>query len=213
MTCTRCSLHVECAHPCIQGTGPIPCPLLICGEAPGFNEDQEGKPFVGEAGMLLTYLLEKLGVPRSSVFITNLIRCRPQKNELPKGKELDSIVRACQMHFARELCLVRPSVVLLLGGTSVKYMTGHRFISKIEGSEVDLKAFEPEDLKGQTTMAGVLGERSIKAVAGYHPAYVLRSPGKEVNLVRAIARACRLAGIHTRPRGIEIGWFKYEIKT
>ena len=117
------------------------------------------------------------------------------------------------MHFARELCLVRPSVVLLLGSTSVKYMTGHRFISKVEGSEVDLKAFEPEDLKGQTTMAGVLGERSIKAVAGYHPAYVLRSPGKEVNLVRAIARACRLAGIHAQPRGIETGWFKYEIKT
>jgi len=199
MTCRSCPLHVACQHPCVWGVGPSPCPLMLIGEAPGFNEDLEGKPFVGPAGKLLDFILNKLGLRRDQIYITNLIKCRPERNELPKGKELESIVESCKKHLHSELSTVHPKVVVLLGGTSLLYLAHERFISRVEGSTVRLL---------------MSGRRKIQAVAAFHPAYVLRSPGKEPNLARVLALAARRAGMKIHPEGYEkTGVFEYELRT
>lgn len=191
--CTLCELHTSAYHnPCVWGEGPKRCPLMFVGEAPGFSEDAEGRPFVGEAGKLLNFVLNKLGVLREKVYVTNLLKCRPPKNELPK-KTLPDCVMACWPYLVDELHQVRPKVVVTLGGTATEHMTGKRFITKWEGSVV--KA----------------GKQLF--VPCFHPAYVLRSPSKEANMGRAIAKACELAGIEIKPKGLEAGMYEYEIRT
>ena len=199
MTCTACLLHLGCRTPCLWGSGNAHAKIMLIGEAPGFNEDMEGKPFVGQAGQLLDYILTKLGLDRSTLYVTNVIKCRPSRNELPKGKKLGEILCACQKHLRAEVSRVLPKVVVLLGGTSTLALSGNRFISKVEGSVVSLL---------------MPGAEKIKAVAAFHPAYVLRSPGKEPDLARALALGAKLAGVKINPKGYDkTGIYEYEIRT
>lgn len=212
MNCTACPLHVSCRTPCMSGTGNPNAKLVLIGECPGFNEDLDGHPFVGESGKLLDFILNKLGISRSDLWITNLIKCHPNKNELPKGEELKQVVEACMKHLRLELSQVHPKVVVLLGGTATHWLSGHRLITKVEGTEVELTRFEPENQK-QLTLWKTYGPR-FKAIACYHPAYVLRSPSKEPNLARAIAKAAKMAGMKIKPKGYdETGIYEFEVRT
>ena len=195
MNCQRCELHTTCQNPCIMGEGNPNADLVLVGEAPGFNEDRLGKPFVGEAGKLLNFILNKLGVERSSIYLTNIIKCRPPKNELPKGEELEKISDACWPHLEQELQAIDPKVVVLLGGNPLLLLTGNRFISKHEGMEVE------------TIYEGA------RTFACYHPAFVLRSPGKECHVARVLAKACKVAGVKIKPKGLEAGLFEYEVRS
>ena len=213
MNCTACNLHVECRTPCMSGTGNPHAKLCLIGEAPGFNEDLEGKPFIGSAGKLLDFILNKLGLNRNDLWITNLIRCHPNKNELPKGKGLGLIVEACVKHLRLELSQVNPKVVVLLGGTPTFWLSGHRFITKVEGTEVELLRWEKENQK-QMTFTKIKTVPRMRTVACYHPAYVLRSPSKEPNLARAIAKAAKMAGMKIKPKGYDkTGIYEFEIRT
>ena len=104
---------------------------MIVGEAPGFNEDRQGEPFVGAAGKLLDTLLGRIGLARSDVYITNVLKCRPPMNRDPMPNE----VEACSPYLKEQLDLVRPKVVLILGRHALeRLMPGQGSISRIHGS-------------------------------------------------------------------------------
>lgn len=111
--------------------GPCPANVMIVGEAPGFNEDRQGEPFVGAAGKLLDTLLARIQLSRSDVYITNVLKCRPPMNRDPMPDE----VEACSPYLKEQLALVRPKVVLILGRHALeRLMPGQGSISRIHGS-------------------------------------------------------------------------------
>jgi DNA polymerase len=104
---------------------------MIVGEAPGFNEDRQGEPFVGAAGKLLDTLLARIGLSRSDVYITNVLKCRPPMNRDPMPNEAE----ACSPYLTQQIQLVRPKVVLILGRHALeRLMPGQGSISRIHGS-------------------------------------------------------------------------------
>jgi len=104
---------------------------MIVGEAPGFNEDRQGEPFVGAAGKLLDTLLARIGLSRSDVYITNVLKCRPPMNRDPMPNE----VEACSPYLTQQMQLVKPKVVLILGRHALeRLMPGQGSISRIHGS-------------------------------------------------------------------------------
>jgi len=115
----------------VPGVGPCPADILIVGEAPGFNEDRQGEPFVGAAGKLLDTLLARIGLSRPDVYITNVLKCRPPMNRDPMPNEAE----ACSPYLKRQLELVQPKVVLILGRHALeRLMPGQGSISRIHGS-------------------------------------------------------------------------------
>jgi len=115
----------------VPGVGPCPSNILIVGEAPGFNEDRQGEPFVGAAGKLLDTLLNRIGLSRADVYITNVLKCRPPMNRDPMPNEAE----ACSPYLQQQLDLVKPKVVLILGRHALeRLMPGQGSISRIHGS-------------------------------------------------------------------------------
>ena len=111
--------------------GPCPADVMIVGEAPGFNEDRQGEPFVGAAGKLLDTLLARISLSRGDVYITNVLKCRPPMNRDPMPNE----VEACSPYLKHQLDLVQPKIVLILGRHALeRLMPGQGSISRIHGS-------------------------------------------------------------------------------
>ena len=114
----------------MPGTGPVPSEIMIVGEAPGFNEDVQGHPFVGAAGKLLDTLLGQIGLSREQVFITNVLKCRPPQNRDPMPNEAE----ACLPYLRRQFVLVQPKAVLILGRHALERMLpGVGSISRVHG--------------------------------------------------------------------------------
>lgn len=131
-SCKNCGLHATRTQ-AVPGIGPSPADIMIVGEAPGFNEDRQGEPFVGAAGKLLDTLLARIGLSRGDVYITNVLKCRPPMNRDPMPNEAE----ACSPYLARQLELVRPKVVLILGRHALeRLIPGHGSISRVHGSLV-----------------------------------------------------------------------------
>lgn len=114
--CTKCDLHLNRTN-VVPGSGPVPCSVMLIGEAPGRDEDILGKPFVGRAGKILKEALKEAGLTRDSVYITNIVKCRPPDNRQPRIDE----VRACSVYLQKELEDVRPLKVILLGRTATRH--------------------------------------------------------------------------------------------
>ena len=132
-TCQRCSLHATRTN-AVPGTGPVDADVMIVGEAPGFNEDVQGKPFVGAAGKLLDTLLSQIGLDRERVYITNVLKCRPPQNRDPMPNE----VEACSLFLQRQLEWIRPKVVLVLGRHALeRLLPGYGPISRVHGTFVE----------------------------------------------------------------------------
>ncbi|TMC00049.1 MAG: uracil-DNA glycosylase [Chloroflexi bacterium] len=130
--CVKCSLHATRTQ-AVPGVGPCPADIMIVGEAPGFNEDRQGEPFVGAAGKLLDTLLARIGLGRSDVYITNVLKCRPPQNRDPMPNEVES----CSPYLARQLALIKPKVILILGRHALeRLLPGQGSISRIHGSLV-----------------------------------------------------------------------------
>lgn len=128
--CSKCGLS-ETRTNVVFGTGNPDSDLMFIGEAPGFHEDQQAKPFVGQAGKLLDKLLGEIGLVRKQVFIANVLKCRPPDNRDPQADEVD----ACKAHLHRQVELIRPSVVCTLGNSSTKLLTGKPSgITKVHGT-------------------------------------------------------------------------------
>jgi DNA polymerase len=127
--CRRCPLGFSRAH-AVPGVGPSSARIMVVGEAPGQNEDQQGEPFVGAAGKLLDQLLRGIGLSRQDVFITNILKCRPPNNRDPQPAE----VTACSPYLEHQLRLIRPEVVLILGRHALaRLLPGQDSISRLHG--------------------------------------------------------------------------------
>jgi len=157
LTCTRCDLHKGRTQ-AVCGTGDLAADMLIVGEAPGAEEDQQGEPFVGKAGQLLTEMLRAMGRERSTVFIANVIKCRPPQNRDPAEQEIAS----CMPFLQRQIALLNPRLILVVGRIAAQSLL-----------ESDTPVGK---LRGKVHQ---YGERKIPLVVTYHPAYLLRSPGQK----------------------------------
>src|SRR5919198_1635917 len=145
----------------VPGEGSPTAEVMFIGEGPGFHEDQQGRPFVGAAGQLLTEMLQLIGLRRSEVFITNVVRCRPPGNRDPLPDEL----QACDTYTQRQIEVLKPKVIVTLGRYSMA-----RFIGT--GSM--------RDLHGRTR-----DWNGITCLAMYHPAAILRTPTAEMRRIYA----------------------------
>jgi DNA polymerase len=152
--CTRCELHA-CRTRTVFGVGDRAASWLVVGEAPGAEEDRQGEPFVGRAGQLLNSMLLGIGLARESVFIANVLKCRPPNNRDPLPAE----VAQCLPYLERQVALLRPKIMLAVGRIAAQNLLATDTpIGKLRGH---VHAF---------------GEARIPLVVTYHPAYLLRSP-------------------------------------
>lgn len=150
-TCQRCLL-AQTRLNAVPGEGPADAPILLIGEGPGFNEDRQGRPFVGRSGDLLEKLLAGIGLRRGDVFIANVVKCRPPDNRDPLPDEIE----ACQPYLERQIELIQPKLVITLGRISMaRYFPGQS-ITRIHG---------------QIKQVG-----EISFVPMFHPAAALRNP-------------------------------------
>jgi uracil-DNA glycosylase len=113
----------------VPGEGQLSAKIMFIGEAPGRSEDEKGRPFVGAAGRVLDNLLKKAGIERSQVFITNIVKCRPPNNRVPKEDELT----ACRPYLDRQIALIKPKVICILGRTAYSSLLGGSSITANRG--------------------------------------------------------------------------------
>lgn len=126
--CTKCDLCKTRTN-AVPGKGSATSDVIFVGEAPGRNEDSRGEPFVGAAGRQLTLALDKAGVPRDKVYITNIVKCRPPENRVPTVSERDT----CKEYLREEIAIIRPRIVCILGNTAFKSLLGGSEITKFRG--------------------------------------------------------------------------------
>lgn len=127
-SCPDCDLCHTRTH-AVPGEGPPNAEVLFVGEAPGFYEDQQARPFVGPAGRFLDELIASIGLRRDQVFITNVVKCRPPNNRDPLPGEID----ACRKHLQRQIDLIQPKIIVSLGRYSLAWFSPRDAISKVHG--------------------------------------------------------------------------------
>ena len=154
--CTRCRL-AQGRTQVVFGVGNPHADLMFVGEAPGFHEDKQGVPFVGQAGKLLDNLLGGIGLERSEVYIANVLKCRPPGNRDPQPDEIES----CEPHLFRQIELIQPRVVATLGNFATKLLSGKPTgITRVHGQEQEV----------------TLGGNRVLLYPLYHPAAALYTP-------------------------------------
>jgi uracil-DNA glycosylase family 4 len=160
-TCTLCPLHKTRTQG-VFGVGNRSAQWMVIGEAPGADEDRQGKPFVGVSGQLLDRMLGCIGLDRTTVYITNILPWRPPGNRSPTAAE----IAICLPFVERQIELVAPDVLVLLGGTSAKTL--------LQTTEGIVRT------RGKWLRYASPGlARPVDAIATYHPAYLLRSPAQK----------------------------------
>ncbi|MFP4395629.1 MAG: uracil-DNA glycosylase family protein [Anaerolineales bacterium] len=127
-TCTKCPLHTGRTQ-AVPGAGPVDAEVIFIGEGPGFHEDQQGLPFVGASGQFLDELLTNAGIDRESVYITNVVKCRPPGNRDPQPEE----VAACKPYLDRQIELINPQIIVTLGRHSMARAFPNEKISRVHG--------------------------------------------------------------------------------
>lgn len=161
--CVRCNLHFS-RKKAVPGEGPLNASLMFIGEGPGFFENEQGRPFVGQAGKFLEELLAKIGMDRNMVFITNVVKCRPPGNRDPLPEEL----AACAEFLDRQIAALNPRVIVTLGRHSMaKFLPSARI----------------SDMHGQSAW---INGRLI--VPMYHPAAALHQPSLKSTIEKDFIR-------------------------
>jgi uracil-DNA glycosylase len=187
--CRKCTIGATRRN-AVYGEGDPCADLMVVGEGPGENEDKQGRPFVGRAGELLDKMLLAIDLPRESVFICNIVKCRPTldlghrlANRAPTPEEIQN----CRPYLDEQIAIVRPRVILALGAPAAKSFMGERFsITKQRG-----QWFE--------------GPSGIPVIASFHPAYVLRQTGGAMSEVKRLVWKDlkqvrdRLRALHSAP--------------
>jgi len=172
--CTKCRL-AQGRTQVVFGVGDPSADLMFVGEAPGFHEDQQGKPFVGQAGKLLDKLLAGIGLERDQVYVANVLKCRPPGNRDPQPDEIE----ACEGHLFRQISLIEPKVVATLGNFATKLLSGKPTgITRVHGAEQE----------------ATLGGRRVLLYPLYHPAAALYTPAMLKVLEADFARLPELLG-------------------
>ncbi len=157
-TCQKCPLS-KTRNKVVFGHGPVPSDIMLIGEAPGADEDEQGLPFVGRSGRLLTQILESVGIKRpDNIYIANTLKCRPPNNRAPLASEQE----ACWPYLEAQLKLVKPKILLLAGTPSVRNVLKIKEpISKIRGKWFKLEGYP-----------------NVSVMPIFHPSYLLRNPQK-----------------------------------
>ena len=172
--CTKCRL-AEGRTQVVFGVGDPNADLMFVGEAPGYHEDQQGKPFVGQAGKLLDKLLAGIGLARDQVYVANVLKCRPPGNRDPQPDEIE----ACESHLFRQISLIEPKVVATLGNFATKLLSGKPTgITRVHGAEQETR----------------LGGRRVLLYPLYHPAAALYTPAMLKVLEEDFSRLPALLG-------------------
>ena len=135
--CQRCNLSKSRTH-LVFGEGNPHAEIMFVGEAPGFNEDQQNRPFVGAAGKLLSDLLSHIGLEREDVYIANVVKCRPPENRNPESFEIES----CLPYLWRQIEIIKPRVICTLGNFATQALLERKVaITKVRGQHVQIKNF------------------------------------------------------------------------
>jgi DNA polymerase len=151
--CKRCKLWNKRTH-IVFGEGNPDAKLMFIGEAPGREEDMQARPFVGDAGMLLTKLIEKMGFRREDVYIANIVKCRPPLNRDPEADEIET----CRVFVEKQIDIVKPSVIMSLGRIAAGVL--------ISDEKIRITA-----IRGK-----FYNYRGITLMPTFHPAYLIRNP-------------------------------------
>ena len=145
-SCVQCPLHASRTL-AVPGSGPASAKVMLIGEAPGREEDQCGRPFVGAAGRFLDQVLAGSGVDRSDLFITNVVKCRPEKNRTPRKLEVDTCT---SLYLFEQVELVQPELIMVLGSVAAKKLLGVHSVNEARGRVIEYQ--------------------NRKYLVGYHPA-------------------------------------------
>lgn len=152
--CTRCPLGSQGRNQVVFGVGNPDTKLMFIGEAPGRDEDKQGKPFVGRAGQLLTKIIESMQLTRDNVYITNVAKCRPPENRTPLPIESETCKN---LILFKEIDIIKPKIICALGATALRGLWGNEMsMSKVRGTFLEFNG--------------------IPVMPTYHPAYLLRNP-------------------------------------
>ncbi len=153
MACVKCRELAGCRQNVVFGVGNQQAELMFIGEAPGADEDEQGEPFVGRAGQLLTKIIEAMGLKREEVYIANVLKCRPPENRKPLPDEMTN----CLPFLLRQIELIQPKIIVALGATAMQGLVNVDLgITKMRGTWYDYKG--------------------IPVMPTFHPAYLLRNP-------------------------------------
>ena len=185
-SCEECSLHEGTERVCVMGSGSSKSKVMIIGEAPGENEARTGRVFSGRAGQLLDRALADAGIDRESVYVTNVVKCRPDDNRRPQRVEWE----ACRQYLEAEATAISPSYVLLLGNSALQVVARKSGITTKRGVRLDIR--DPV-------------WKAAEVMATIHPAYVLRNPGQGTTFAEDVKRFARMASgefraVSVRPR-------------
>lgn len=176
--CERCPELVESRSRIVNGTGDPDAAILFVGEGPGAQEDQEGEPFVGRSGAVLTEALRDRGLEREDVRITNCVRCRPPENRDPRKTELEN----CRQYLEAEIDQVDPDLIVTLGKVPSEHLLGRSVaVTKEAGTVHDVH----------------LGEAPRRVLVSVHPAATLYDSSQEETLRSALDEAVSLAGVRS----------------
>jgi len=174
--CTRCKLH-KARKKIVFGVGNPKAELVFVGEGPGRDEDEQGEPFVGRAGKLLTQMIEAMSLRREDVYIANVVKCRPPENRLPGKDE----IATCSPYLMRQLAVIGPKVICCLGSCSAQtLLQTTQGISRFRGEWFDF--------------------RGSKLIATYHPAYLLRNPNAKGEVWKDLQKVMAVLGLKPKRR-------------
>lgn len=176
LTCQKCPLALGRKH-AVPGEGPSSVDVMLIGEGPGHHENEQGRPFVGQAGMFLDELLSAADLKREEVFITNVVKCRPPGNRDPEPEEL----AACSIYLDEQIELLNPKIILTLGRFSMAKFIENGRISRIHG--------QSHYVKGRTI------------ITMYHPAAALHQPALREIIIKDFARLKTLLAL---PQAFEV---------
>jgi DNA polymerase len=168
--CKRCKLH-RGRKTIVFGEGDEKATLMFIGEGPGYDEDVQGRPFVGKAGQLLTKIIQSINLPREEVYIANIIKCRPPQNRNPEPDEIQS----CSPFLMKQIQVIQPKIICALGAFSAQTLLK---------TDVKITALRGKfyDLEG------------IKVIPTYHPAFLLRNPDKKREVWEDMKKIVELLG-------------------
>ncbi len=170
LKCTLCRELASTRKSVVFGAGNPHAALMFVGEAPGYDEDVQGLPFVGRAGQLLTKIIESIGLSRDEVFIANVLKCRPPQNRPPQPDEIDH----CRPYLEKQIEMIRPKIICALGKFSAQtLLKTDQPISKLRGRFMDYPVPLPR------RQAGLPSHLRIQVMSTYHPAYLLRNPAEK----------------------------------
>ena len=190
--CTRCVLHTQGRKQIVFGVGNPKTDLMFIGEAPGADEDQQGEPFVGRAGQLLTNMIKAMGLSREQVYIANIIKCRPPGNRTPEREECET----CSPFLMRQIAAIKPKVIVALGAVAAKTLLAmNSSMAQLRGHWYD---FRPPGVRSNDP-----NWTGAKLAVTYHPAFLLRDPRQKGEAWKDLQMVMKELGLKPPPKSAQ----------